>query len=96
MRNQGNSIRIILTAILVFVLAACATEHTTPPSGLRLYVFNCGTIDVLDISVFQPGIGKGERKTLTDSCYLIVHAKGTLMWDTGLQMRWRKRRKVKL
>ncbi len=84
MQNPGKSVRIFFTTILVLFLTACATERTAPPSALRLYVFNCGTIDVLDVSVFQPGIGKGERKTLTDSCYLVVHPKGTLLWDAGL------------
>lgn len=84
MQNTGNLVRIFFTTILILALAACATERTAPPSALRLYVFNCGTIDVLDVSVFQPGIGKGERKTLTNSCYLVVHPKGTLLWDAGL------------
>ena len=60
--------------------APSATALTTP----RLYAFNCGTIDVSDISVFSPGVDVGKKKTLTDSCYLIVHPKGALMWDTGL------------
>ena len=80
----GNLIRRTVITILLLVLSACATERTAPTSALRLYVFNCGQIEVLDISVFQPGIGKGVHKTLTDSCYLVVHPKGTLMWDAGL------------
>jgi glyoxylase-like metal-dependent hydrolase (beta-lactamase superfamily II) len=84
MQNPGNLVRIFFTTIMILALAACVTERTAPPSALRLYVFNCGTIDVLDVSVFQPGIGKGERKTLTNSCYLVVHPKGTLLWDAGL------------
>ncbi|UUZ52668.1 hypothetical protein LP419_25820 [Massilia sp. H-1] len=52
---------------------------------LRVYVFDCGTIDVSDISVFSPGVDVGQKKTLTDSCYLIAHPKGTLMWDTGFK-----------
>ena len=65
-------------------LAGCASMRSAPSIGLRLYVFDCGTIDVLDVSVFHPGIGKGQHKTLTDSCYLVVHPKGTLLWDAGL------------
>jgi len=78
----------LLIGILVIGLAACASDKSAPApapkAALRLYVFNCGEIEVLDISVFQPGIDKGKHKTLTDSCYLVVHPKGTLMWDTGL------------
>lgn len=71
-----------LSAMLIG-LAGCGTSPTTQQS-LRLYVFQCGTIDVKDISVFHPGIGKDQPKTLTDSCYLIVHPKGSMMWDAGL------------
>lgn len=80
-----------LLAVIVIVAAlvgACATPSSVPVSApvsaLRLYVFNCGTIDVADISLFHPGIGKGEHKRLTNSCYLIAHPQGVLMWDTGL------------
>ena len=50
----------------------------------RLYVFDCGTIDVTDISAFSPGVDVGKKKRLTDSCYAVVHPQGTLVWDTGL------------
>ena len=84
MRNYGNSIRLFLAISVLLLLTACATEKPVPAQALRLYVFNCGSIEVLDVSVFHPGIGKGEHKTLADSCYLIVHPNGTLLWDTGL------------
>lgn len=82
-----NLIRIAVVGILILSLGACVTAPpagSSAPSALQLYVFNCGTIDVADISVFHPGIGKDVQKRLTDSCYLIVHPKGTLMWDAGL------------
>ena len=76
----------LVISIFVLALSACASNKSAPAptSALRLYVLNCGMIEVLDLSVFQPGIGKGEHKTLTDSCYLVVHPKGTMMWDAGL------------
>ena len=61
-----------------------ATKPASTPASPRLYAFDCGTIAVSDISVFSPGVDVGKKKTLTDSCYLIVHPKGVLMWDTGL------------
>jgi len=64
--------------------APAASDTSTEKKGLRLYVFECGEIDVLDDSVFHPGIGKPQKRKLTDSCYLIVHPKGTLAWDAGL------------
>lgn len=73
---------------LALVLAGCVTPPAPAPIPVaatpKLYVFECGTIDVADISVFHPGIGKNQHKRLTDSCYLIAHPKGTLLWDAGL------------
>lgn len=65
--------------------AALAPAHAADPvKSLRVYIMDCGTIEVSDISVFSPGVDKDVKKTLTDSCYLIAHPKGTLIWDTGL------------
>ncbi len=65
--------------------AALAPAHAADPvKSLRVYIMDCGTIEVSDLSVFSPGVDKDVKKTLTDSCYLIAHPKGTLMWDTGL------------
>lgn len=69
-----------LCASLLLLGSTAFAAGATP----RLYVFDCGTIDVKDISVFSPGVDVGKKKELTDSCYLIVHPKGSLMWDTGL------------
>jgi N-acyl homoserine lactone hydrolase len=67
------------------VLASPAALAANPAvTSLRLYVLDCGTVDVADISVFSPGVNQGKQKRLTDSCYLVAHPKGTLMWDTGL------------
>jgi len=84
MRHYTHAIRFFFSLIALLSLAACVTEKPVPVQALRLYAFNCGSIEVLDVSVFHPGIGKGEHKALADSCYLIVHPNGTLMWDAGL------------
>ena len=68
------------------VLTACNStpEVKTAATGPRLYVMDCGTVEVADASVFSPGVNVGKRKVLSDSCYLVVHPRGTLVWDTGL------------
>jgi N-acyl homoserine lactone hydrolase len=73
----------MMAAALALSAAGLAQAANPVVSSLRLYVFDCGTIDVSDVSVFSPGVDKDKTKKLTDSCYLIVHPKGTLMWDTG-------------
>lgn len=84
--NNTHTHRIIGIAILASAsLAACTSRPSAlPVEAPRLYVFDCGTIDVGDISLFQPGVGKGEPKRLGNSCYLVAHPKGTLLWDAGL------------
>lgn len=69
----------------LLALAACTSAPSAlPVDSPRLYVFDCGTLDVADISLLQPDIGKGEHKRLGNACYLVAHPKGTLLWDTGL------------
>ena len=73
-----------LCASLLLLGSVAFAAPPKPVKSLRVYVFDCGTIEVKDISVFSPGVDAGTKKVLTDSCYLVVHPKGTLMWDTGL------------
>ncbi|OUR97247.1 hypothetical protein A9Q84_13050 [Halobacteriovorax marinus] len=72
-----------LLPIICVLLASCAGMNETKKQT-KLYVFECGKITVKDISLFSPGVDKGVEKKLTNSCYLIKHALGTLVWDTGL------------
>jgi N-acyl homoserine lactone hydrolase len=60
-----------------------AATHAQPPSTLRLYVFDCGVIKGLDPGLF--GFKKEDVATteMAVPCYLVVHPKGTLMWDVG-------------
>ena len=51
---------------------------------LKLYVFDCGEILAREKSMFNPVLPEGQQITLANTCYLIKHPKGTLMWDTGL------------
>lgn len=51
---------------------------------LKLYVFDCGTIIVNELALFNAALPPGVQKTLSDTCYLVKHPKGTLIWDAGL------------
>lgn len=67
-----------------------APEDATPSiartvDAVRLYVMDCGRIDVSDMGVFdRGGAYDGMRRSMVDSCYLVRHPKGDLMWDAGL------------
>ncbi|HVK98872.1 MAG TPA: N-acyl homoserine lactonase family protein [Dongiaceae bacterium] len=76
-------IRRMLSVLLGSVaLTACALPLNQP--DIRLYVFDCGNILARDVSVFSPGVDQGQTKELTNSCYLIRHPAGDLVWDAGL------------
>ncbi len=93
--------KIILIAAFGFAavgLAACspgekAQESTAPAEGsteaseeaLRLYTFDCGRIDMLNLGLFSSnGEYAGRQNKAADMCFLIRHPKGDLMWDAGL------------
>lgn len=89
----------ILTSISIaaLALASCAgekmsAERTGPGeagavenASIRLYALNCGHFDVSDMAVFdRNGAYDGLKGEVVDTCYLIRHSKGDLLWDTGL------------
>ncbi|NOX83397.1 MAG: N-acyl homoserine lactonase family protein [Alphaproteobacteria bacterium] len=66
-----------------------ATETASAPEAsseaLRLYTFDCGRIDMLDLGLFSSnGEYAGRQNKAADMCFLIRHPKGDLMWDAGL------------
>jgi N-acyl homoserine lactone hydrolase len=77
---------------LLFIVATQAiTRHSQaqqrkapgPPPSARLYVFDCGSLNIPDISPYQ--LKKEELATnmMSVPCFLVAHPKGTLMWDVG-------------
>lgn len=77
-------------AILAFftvlsILAGCAGNGGAGPGTVeRLYVFNCGESTVQDVSRWTPGVNVGKPAAFSANCYLIRHARGWLMWDSGI------------
>ena len=50
----------------------------------KLYVLDCGHTSAPDQSRWSPGVNVGVPIELSDNCYLIHHAQGWFLWDTGL------------
>jgi glyoxylase-like metal-dependent hydrolase (beta-lactamase superfamily II) len=74
-------------AAFAFLVATAATAQTKPkpPKSPRLYVIDCGLLTMSGPQLF--GFTKeeiGEKQPFAVPCYLIVHLKGTLLWDTGV------------
>jgi N-acyl homoserine lactone hydrolase len=50
----------------------------------KLYILNCGEGIAGDISRWSPGVNVGKPMDFVDNCYLVHHAQGWLLWDTGV------------
>jgi glyoxylase-like metal-dependent hydrolase (beta-lactamase superfamily II) len=78
-------VAVFLLGMLVASCAARAAEpHAKPPKSVRLYVFDCGSIKGLTVAQFGFKPGEVENRGFVVPCYLVVHPKGTLVWDTGV------------
>ena len=78
-------IRVTLSAIAVAVGVLGGTAPAPAADGLeRLYVLDCGRNVGKDQSRWSPGVNEGKSIEFSDNCYLIRHAKGLLLWDTGV------------
>jgi glyoxylase-like metal-dependent hydrolase (beta-lactamase superfamily II) len=77
----------LATAVsLAFALPAANAQQAQkqqPPQSLRLYVLDCGIITPPNVDAygFKPNDVADTR--MITPCFLIVHPRGTLMWDTG-------------
>ena len=79
---------IVLRRLFLFVAGlalACSAALAQTSAGIeRLYILNCGEGIAGDISRWSPGVNVGKSMGFVDSCYLIKHAQGWLLWDTGV------------
>ncbi|MGZ9075724.1 MAG: N-acyl homoserine lactonase family protein [Burkholderiaceae bacterium] len=75
---------------VTLALAALAAPITAPshaqtrPGLERMYIINCGEGVAGDISRWSPGVNVGKSMPFVDTCYLIKHAQGWMLWDTGV------------
>ena len=87
---RAHGLPLVILVLLLSAATTRATESTQSespraehPQQVRLYVFDCGTLHIADVGRF--GLKKEEVATsdLAVPSFLIVHPKGTLIWDTG-------------
>jgi N-acyl homoserine lactone hydrolase len=71
-------------AILLAALLGAAGLAQSEGGLERLYILDCGTNFAKDQSRWTPGANEGQPIEFSDNCYLLRHAKGLLLWDTGI------------
>jgi glyoxylase-like metal-dependent hydrolase (beta-lactamase superfamily II) len=78
-----------LAAVSVALLAAAASlapGAPAPPRSMRLYVMDCGMLTPTREGVERYHITMAEAGEIRMPvpCFLVVHPRGTLLWDTGV------------
>ena len=77
MNRRFFSLQLFATLFAAFAAAA------QPPKSVRLYVLDCGKLDIPDTSPYQLKKEEVATTMMSAPCFLVAHPKGTLMWDTG-------------
>ena len=85
-----KSVRTIAMSAAIIVLAAAGlfwtrTGWAQSSSAVdRLYIFDCGQGHAKDQSRWTVGFNVGKPIDISVSCFLIHHAQGYFLWDTGI------------
>src|SRR4051812_17938136 len=67
---------------LATMLTGAFALHGAAPQSVRVYVFDCGTLEHMDPTRFQLKKEEVGTDRISAPCFLVAHPKGTLMWDT--------------
>src|SRR5512143_1726435 len=77
---------VAVCVVLVGANPQDASAAPAPPKSLRLYVFDCGLINVNRAGTERYNVTPeevGETRFVVP-CFLVAHPRGTLMWDLGV------------
>jgi N-acyl homoserine lactone hydrolase len=90
MSSRITSIRVVLRSVPAILVAAVSfgfpsanAQQPQPPQSLRLYVLDCGIITPPNVDNYGLKVNEVADTRMVTPCFLIVHPRGSLMWDTG-------------
>ena len=76
--------RAVTAAALALAVLAPPAPGVDAAGIQKLYVLDCGQNVGKDQSRWSPGVNEGKPIEFSNTCYLIRHHKGLLLWDTGV------------
>jgi N-acyl homoserine lactone hydrolase len=79
-----RSLFAVVSAFALSLVTQPADAQAGKPGIDKLYVLDCGHGHATDQSRWSPGVNVGVPFDVSDNCYLIHHAQGYLLWDTGI------------
>jgi glyoxylase-like metal-dependent hydrolase (beta-lactamase superfamily II) len=74
---------LVAAASVAFGFAPANAQQPQPPQSLRLYVLDCGIITPPNVDNYGLKVNEVADTRMVTPCFLIVHPRGSLMWDTG-------------
>lgn len=76
--------RTILAACALAVAGCAPLSRSQAPAAVeRLYAIDCGENRTPDLSPWTTPADKGKPYVFANNCYLLKHAKGWMLWDSG-------------
>lgn len=83
LRSMAATLAVALTSVFGAGQASAQGQASDP--AVRLYTLDCGRLEIDDMAPFSDtGEHADERGVMAVPCFLIRHASGWLLWDTGL------------
>src|SRR5262245_54982062 len=75
-----------LSVVTLVLLGAAAVRAQRPPrvESVRLYVFDWCVLVRGEPTAYNLTREQVGDTNFSDACYLVVHPKGTLLWDVGI------------
>jgi glyoxylase-like metal-dependent hydrolase (beta-lactamase superfamily II) len=81
---MNRTVGLLVALVSAVLLVDVGHAQTSKPGVEKLYILNCGEGVAGDISRWSPGVNEGKSMDFVDNCYLIKHAQGWMLWDTGI------------
>lgn len=81
---RTSNLLLVLAPLLGSVIGCSHKPAEVPTEQLSVSLLSCGNITIHDLSALTPGKNEGVSKELTDTCFLVQHPEGTLLWETGI------------
>jgi len=83
---RRHALAALLLATGTLVAAQAPAPKAAPPRALRLYVLDCGLLNISREGVERYHVTTAEvgETRMPVPCFLVAHPKGTLMWDLGV------------
>ncbi len=75
---------VALVTLVVVSIPVIAQQRPAPPPTPRIYIFDNGKLTRLDPKMFGFTRDEVKEPDLVAVSYLVVHPKGTLMFDAGV------------